>query len=100
LVSPTNGGGGGHRYATVRRATQAKSGTARGPDVTERQRFQNLPLPWRKRGWGRQPREFVEIEKNLKKYWLEGLTPPRGMPTMRATCSEQRTAKNAAGSQG
>src|SRR5690606_11447471 len=92
--------GGGYRYATVRRATQSKSGTPRGPDVAERQRFQNHPLPWRKRGWGRQPREFVEIEKNLKKYWLEGLTLPRAMPKMRATCSEQRTAKNAAGSQG
>lgn len=49
---------------------------------------------------GRQPREFAEIEKNLKKYWFEGLTLPRAMPKMRATCSEQRTAKNAAGSQG
>src|SRR5690606_32315851 len=41
-----------------------------------------------------------KYEKNLKKDWFEGLTTPRPMPKMRATCSEQRNAENAASSQG
>lgn len=40
-----------------------------------------------------QAMEFGAHEKNLKKDWLEGLTLPRTMPKMRATCSKQRNTK-------
>ncbi|TKA90962.1 MULTISPECIES: hypothetical protein [Halopseudomonas] len=44
--------------------------------------------------------ENQKPEKNLKKDWLGGLTDPGAMPKMRATCSEQRNAEDAASSQG
>jgi len=45
--------------------------------------------------WNASPagQDFREYEKNLKKDWLEGLTLPRTMPKMRATCSEQRNTE-------